>query len=59
MIAPQKGGARLDIRTPLKVLSLRAGVRDFYSLDIPRFIRPVRDDRQHNIIVSGGFILKF
>jgi len=55
-------GGGVDIRTPLKVLmpiGLRAEVRDFYSLDIPRFITPVRDDRQHNLIVSGGFILKF
>jgi hypothetical protein len=55
-------GGGMDIRTPLKILTpigLRAEVRDFYSLDTPRFITPVRDDHQHNVIVSGGFILRF
>lgn len=55
-------GGGVDIRTPLKVLwpiGLRAEARDFYSLDIPRFITPVRDNHQHNVIVSGGVILRF
>jgi hypothetical protein len=55
-------GGGVDIRTPLKVLKpigLRAELRDFYSLDTPRFITAIREDRQHNVIVSGGFILRF
>jgi hypothetical protein len=55
-------GGGVDIRTPLKILKpigFRGEVRDFYSIDTPRFITPVRDDHQHNVIVSGGFILRF
>lgn len=55
-------GGGVDIRTRLKVLTpigLRAEVRDFYSLDTPRFTTAVRDDRQHNVIVSAGFLLRF
>jgi hypothetical protein len=52
----------VDIRTPIKILvpiGLRGEVRDFYSFDILDFTTPIRNDHQHNVIVSGGFILRF
>jgi hypothetical protein len=55
-------GGGVDIRTPIKVLKpigLRGEVRDFYSFDTLDFTTPVRDDHQHNVIISGGFILRF
>jgi hypothetical protein len=55
-------GGGIDIRTPIKVfrpIGLRAEVRDFYSFDTLDFATPVRGGRQHNVIVSGGFIVRF
>jgi hypothetical protein len=55
-------GGGVDIRTPIKVLTpigLRGEVRDFYSFDTLDFTTPIRNDRQHNVIVSGGFIMRF
>ena len=55
-------GGGVDVRTKIKVLKpigLRAEVRDFYSFDTPRFNNAISEDRQHNIVVSGGFILRF
>jgi hypothetical protein len=52
----------VDIRTPIKVfwpIGLRGEVRDFYTFDTLDFTAPIRNNRQHNVIVSGGFILKF
>jgi len=55
-------GGGIDIRTPIKIflpIGLRGEVRDFYSFDTLEFATPVRGNRQHNVIVSGGFILRF
>lgn len=59
--AVQFGGG-VDIKTPVSIIapiSLRLEVRDFYSLDTVNFGRPVRDDRQHNVVLAGGFLLRF
>jgi hypothetical protein len=59
--ALQLGGG-VDIRTPIKVfrlIGLRGEVRDFYSFDTLDFATPIRGAHQHNVIVSGGFIVKF
>jgi hypothetical protein len=55
-------GAGVDIRTPIRVLapiSLRAEVRDFYSLNTLNHGVPVRSGRQHHVAVAGGFLLRF
>jgi hypothetical protein len=55
-------GGGIDVRTPIKIflpIGLRGEVRDFYSFDTLEFATPVRGNRQHNVIVSGGFILRF
>jgi hypothetical protein len=55
-------GGGIDVRTRLHVLrpiGLRAEVRDFYTFDTLDFTTPIRSDRQHNLVVSGGFILRF
>jgi hypothetical protein len=55
-------GGGVDIRTPINILvpiGLRGEVRDFYSFDTLDFTTPIRSDHQHNVIVSGGFILRF
>ncbi|HZQ92516.1 MAG TPA: hypothetical protein VFA60_12035 [Terriglobales bacterium] len=57
--AAQFGGG-VDFKTPVKILfpiGLRAEVRDFYS-NQPNFGAPT-DDRQHNVVFSGGIVLKF
>ncbi len=55
-------GAGVDLRTRLRLLrpiGLRGEVRDFFSLDAPDFTTSVRESHQHNVIVSGGFIVRF
>jgi hypothetical protein len=55
-------GGGVDIKTPVSILapiSLRVEVRDFYSFDTVNFGRPVRDNRQHNVVLAGGFLLRF
>lgn len=51
-------GGGVDFRTPIKILALRAEIRDFFTGE-PRlnFQRP--QSGQHNIITSGGFVLRF
>ena len=43
----------------LKPIGLRAEVRDFYSLETPNFTSAIVAERQHNVVVSGGLILRF
>jgi hypothetical protein len=55
-------GGGLDFKTPLHILlpiSLRAEVRDFYTLDTPNFITAVREDHQQNVIASGGLVVRW
>jgi len=55
-------GGGIDVRTGLRVwkpIGLRGEVRDFYSFDTLNFATPIREARQHNVIVSGGLIVRF
>ncbi|SRR6266404_4938102 len=50
-------GGGIDVRI-VRWLSLRGEVRDFFS-DIPNFNVSVAGDRQHNVLSSGGIVLRF
>ncbi|HZQ67449.1 MAG TPA: hypothetical protein VFA68_02925 [Terriglobales bacterium] len=50
-------GGGIDIHV-ISLLSLRGEVRDFYS-GRPQFNVLTQNDRQHNIVVSGGFVVHF
>jgi len=55
-------GGGVDIRTPIKILlpiGFRGEVRDFYSFDTLDFSTPILNNHEHNVIVSGGFMLRF
>jgi len=55
-------GGGLDVKTPLHFLlpiGFRAELRDFYTLDTPDFITVVREAHQHNVIASGGLVLRW
>ena len=55
-------GGGVDVRTGLKVwrpIGLRGEVRDFFSFDTLNFATAIRGGRQHNVIVSGGLIVRF
>ena len=55
-------GGGVDIRTPIRILvpiGFRAEVRDYYTPTAPSFAVPVRDGGQHNIVVAGGFVIRF
>jgi hypothetical protein len=55
-------GAGVDIRTPIEILapiSLRAEFRDFYALDTLNYNVAIRDNRQHHLVLAGGFLLRF
>jgi hypothetical protein len=55
-------GAGVDVRTKLRIwkpIGFRGEIRDFYSFDTLNFATPVRDHHQHNVVVSGGFIVRF
>jgi len=55
-------GGGVDVRTKIRVLKpigLHAEVRDFYSLETPNFTSAIVAERQHNVVVSGGLILRF
>jgi opacity protein-like surface antigen len=50
-------GAGIDVRV-FSILSVRGEVRDFYSDLPPLNVRALRD-RQHNALISAGFVLRF
>jgi hypothetical protein len=55
-------GVGADVKTGLKVLfplSLRGEVRDFYTVANPQYGGAVDGDGQHNVVVSGGFVIHF
>ena len=55
-------GGGVDTRTLIRVLrvpiGLRAEVRDFYS-GSPNYNQTVRGDLQHNVVFTGGLLIKF
>jgi hypothetical protein len=61
-VATAQLGGGIDVRTPLKrplPISLRAEVRDYYTLVTPNFGVPVQRSGQHNVVLSGGFAVRF
>ncbi len=55
-------GAGVDVRTRIRVwkrIGLRGEIRDFYTFDTLMFTAPIRDNHEHNVIVSGGLIVRF
>jgi hypothetical protein len=55
-------GGGVDVNTRLRLfapIALRGELRDFYSLDTPNFSIAVRDQRQHNVVVAGGLVLRW
>jgi hypothetical protein len=52
------GGADLKFISIIVPLSLRGEIRDFYS-GHPNFNVGLRDEKQHNVVVSGGIVLHF
>ncbi|HVG18138.1 MAG TPA: hypothetical protein VNI02_03730, partial [Blastocatellia bacterium] len=50
-------GAGIDVHV-FSVLSIRGEVRDFYSELPPLNVRAL-SDRQHNALISAGFVLRF
>ena len=61
-VATAQFGGGIDVRIPLKrplPTSLRGEVRDYYTLQAPNFGIPVQRSEQHNVLVSGGFVVRF
>ena len=61
-VATAQFGGGIDVRTRLKLLfpiGLRGEVRDFYTLETPSFGVPAQRTLQHNVVVSGGFVVHF
>jgi hypothetical protein len=61
-VATAQFGGGIDVRAPLKLpfpLSLRSEVRDYYTLETPNFGVPVQGSGQHNVVLSGGFVVRF
>ena len=55
-------GGGIDVRTPFRILapiSLRAEFRDFYTFNDLNYNTPTLDDRQHHLVLAGGFVLRF
>ena len=50
-------GGGVDVKV-LPYMSLRGEVRDFYS-GTPQLNVNLLDDKQHNVVVSGGVVLRF
>lgn len=55
-------GGGVDTRTILRIfhipIGFRAEVRDFYS-GSPNYGQPVKGDLQHNVVFTGGLLIKF
>jgi hypothetical protein len=55
-------GAGVDIRTPIQLLfpiSLRAELRDYYSIDAANYGVALRQQGQHDLVAAGGFFIHF
>lgn len=61
-VATAQFGGGIDVRAPLRLLfpvRLRGEVRDFYTFGTPSFGVPVQRSEQHNVVVSGGLVIRF
>jgi hypothetical protein len=55
-------GGGVDIRTPIKILfpiSLRVELRDYYAVDAANYGPSLRQNGQHDIVPTGGFVIHF
>ena len=55
-------GGGIDVRNRLKLLftiGFRGEFRDFYTSGNPSFGVPVQRSEQHNLVVSGGLVVRF
>ena len=52
-----QAGLGLDVK-PFKKLTLRLAARDFWSASLPLQV-PTGKTHQHNIVVTGGFVIHF
>jgi hypothetical protein len=55
-------GAGVDIRTPIQLLfpiTLRAELRDYYSIDAANYGVALRQQGQHDLVAAGGFVIHF
>jgi hypothetical protein len=60
-VATAQFGGGIDVRTPLKLLfpiGLRGEVRDYYTLEMPSVGVLVQRSQQHNVVVSGGLVVR-
>ena len=61
-VATAQFGGGIDVRTPLRLplpIGLRGEARDYYTLETPNFGVPVQRSGQHNVVLSGGFVVRF
>jgi hypothetical protein len=61
-VAIAQFGGGIDVRTRLKLLfpvGFRGEFRDFYTLGNPCFGVPVQRSEHHNLVVSGGLVVRF
>jgi hypothetical protein len=55
-------GAGVDIRTPIHLLfpiTLRAELRDYYSIEAANYGVALRQQGQHDLVAAGGFVIHF
>ena len=55
-------GAGVDIRTPIRLLfpiTLRAELRDYYSIEAANYGVALRQQGQHDLVAAGGFVIHF
>lgn len=55
-------GGGVDIRTPIQLLfpiTLRAELRDYYSIDAANYGAALRQQGQHDLVAAGGFVIHF
>jgi hypothetical protein len=55
-------GAGVDIRTPIQLIfpiTLRAELRDYYSIDTANYGAALRQQGQHDLVAAGGFVIHF
>jgi hypothetical protein len=55
-------GTGVDIRTPIHLLfpiTLRAELRDYYSIEAANYGVALRQQGQHDLVAAGGFVIHF
>ena len=55
-------GGGVDIRTPIHLvfpITLRAELRDYYAVDAANYGASLRQQGQHDIVPTGGFVIHF